>query len=406
MDWTNRLGRYGVWRGKDELDVPLAQTIERLGFGTIWQGSSPGSDLRLAEEVLDGTESVVVATAIVNIWQSDPTELADSYRIVARHPGRLLLGIGSGHREATPERTRPLEATTRYLDTLDAGGVPNGDRLISALGPKMLAIAAARSGGTHPYLTVPAQTREARDLTGNSMLIAPEQTVVIDADPVSARRAARDFLAGYLKMVNYVGNMRRAGFTRETSPTEEATGWSTPSWRTATRQRSPRASERTSMPARTTSACRCSPPPQTSPPPSSASPANSSSPEEAAARRRREPSASTRGAEQGAVRGERPSVVVWTTEPRGTSSGDPQRGAHVPAVFTDCGHEGLTPARVGTDRLRVAGATPRSSPSINRIPPPSGASHRTALHRTGSSAHKPARISAHRSGLVSRLLRR
>ena len=53
-DWTHRLGTYGVWRGYKDLTVPLAQTIERLGYGTIWQGGSPGSDLRAAEELLDG----------------------------------------------------------------------------------------------------------------------------------------------------------------------------------------------------------------------------------------------------------------------------------------------------------------------------------------------------------------
>jgi probable F420-dependent oxidoreductase len=216
MDWTHRLGSYGVWRGYKAIDVPLARTIERLGFGTIWQGGSPGSDLRAAEELLDGTEFVVVATGIVNIWKSEPAELVNSYhRIISRHPGRLLLGIGSGHREATPQRTRPLEAMSRYLDALDAGQVPLGDRVISALGPKMLAIAAERSGGTHPYLTVPAQSREARELLGSAALIAPEQTVVVDADPVTARHAARGFLAGYLRLGNYVGNLRRAGFTEE-----------------------------------------------------------------------------------------------------------------------------------------------------------------------------------------------
>jgi probable F420-dependent oxidoreductase len=216
MDWTHRLGSYGVWRGYKDIDVRLARTIERLGFGTIWQGGSPGSDLRAAEELLDGTEFVVVATGIVNIWKSEPAELVNSYhRIISRHPGRLLLGIGSGHREATPQRTRPLEAMSRYLDALDAGQVPLGDRVISALGPKMLAIAAERSGGTHPYLTVPAQSREARELLGSAALIAPEQTVVVDADPVTARHAARGFLAGYLRLGNYVGNLRRAGFTEE-----------------------------------------------------------------------------------------------------------------------------------------------------------------------------------------------
>jgi alkanesulfonate monooxygenase SsuD/methylene tetrahydromethanopterin reductase-like flavin-dependent oxidoreductase (luciferase family) len=103
MTWSNRLGAVGVWRGVNDLDPAMAEAIEELGFGTIWQGGSPGSDLRGAEDLLDATESLQLATGIVNIWKSDPAELADSYhRVEARYPGRLLLGIGSGHREATP----------------------------------------------------------------------------------------------------------------------------------------------------------------------------------------------------------------------------------------------------------------------------------------------------------------
>jgi alkanesulfonate monooxygenase SsuD/methylene tetrahydromethanopterin reductase-like flavin-dependent oxidoreductase (luciferase family) len=120
MTWDNRLGAVGVWRGLNDIDPAMAKTIEELGFGTIWQGGSSGSDLRAAEELLDATESLHLATAIVNIWRSDPSELADSYhRIEARYPGRSLLGIGSGHREATPERVGPLDAMAKYLDVLD-----------------------------------------------------------------------------------------------------------------------------------------------------------------------------------------------------------------------------------------------------------------------------------------------
>ncbi|MEV4515670.1 LLM class F420-dependent oxidoreductase [Dactylosporangium sp. NPDC049525] len=216
MSWSQRLGTVGVWRGVRLVDPAMARTIEGLGYGTIWQGSSPGSDLRPAEALLDGTDTITVATGIVNIWASDPAELADSYhRIQARHPGRLLLGIGSGHREANAARTRPVEAMARYLDVLDERGVPAGDRVLSALGPRMLALAAQRSAGTHPYLTVPAQTREARAALGPDALVAPEQTVVLDTDADTARRSARAFLAVYLNLVNYTGNMLRAGFTAE-----------------------------------------------------------------------------------------------------------------------------------------------------------------------------------------------
>ena len=214
MTWTDRLGEFGIWRRSTEIDETLAVEIERLGYGTIWLGGSPAADLIEAEQLLAATESVVLATGIVNIWMSDAAELAESYhRIIARHPGRLLLRIGSGHRERQHERARPLEAMSSYLDVLDAAGVPEQDRLLSALGPRMLELARTRSAGTHPYLTLPAQTTEAREALGNDALIAPEQTVVLDTDPVSARKAARAFLTPYLGLSNYSNTMKRGGFS-------------------------------------------------------------------------------------------------------------------------------------------------------------------------------------------------
>ena len=212
-NWSNELGSVGIWRGAQALTPELAREVELLGYGAIWQGGSPASDLQLAEGLLAATERVPVATGIVNIWKSDAAELADSFhRIEERFPGRILLGIGTGHREATPHRARPLEAMSRYLDILDERGVPRGRRVLSALGPKMLAIAAERSAGTHPYLTVPAQTAEARAALGSDALVAPEQTVILDEDPRSARESARAFLTNYLRMVNYTSNMQRGGF--------------------------------------------------------------------------------------------------------------------------------------------------------------------------------------------------
>lgn len=216
MTWSERLGTVGVWRSIGAVQAELAVEIERIGYGTIWLGGSPTSDLGRVEILLDGTRSIMFATGVVNIWKSDPAELADAFwRIERRHPGRLLLGIGTGHREATPERVRPLDAMERYLDVLDAAGVPKDRLVISALGPRMIALAAARSAGTHPYLTIPSQTREARMALGASALVAPEQTVVLDTDEGSARRSARAFLRAYLGMANYLNTMRRGGFSDE-----------------------------------------------------------------------------------------------------------------------------------------------------------------------------------------------
>src|SRR3546814_10408126 len=116
MTWTQRLGSLGIWRRGVDIDASLARETESLGYGTLWLGGSPPADLEHAETLLDATESVVVATGIVNIWNSDAAELADAYhRIVAKHPGRLLLGVGTGHREATrsEEHTSELQSLMR-----------------------------------------------------------------------------------------------------------------------------------------------------------------------------------------------------------------------------------------------------------------------------------------------------
>lgn len=259
MTWSNRLGAVGVWRGVNDLDPAMAEAIEELGFGTIWQGGSPGSDLRAAEDLLDATESLQLATGIVNIWKSDPAELADSYhRVEARYPGRLLLGIGSGHREATPERVRPLDAMAGYLDVLDEHGVPQEARALSALGPRMLELAAARSAGTHPYLTVPSQSGEARRILGPDALVAPEQTVVFDADPDSARRTARKFLRRYLNWRITGPRCCGAGSAKLTWLGRAATTWWTDWSPMATRRSWPPRFGRTLIPALTMCACRSS----------------------------------------------------------------------------------------------------------------------------------------------------
>ena len=212
--WRDRLGPIGLWRGVDDLGPELARTVERLGYGTVWQGRSPGADLRAAEALLDATETLVVATGVVNIWMADAAELADAYhRIEARHPGRLLLGIGSGHREATPERVRPLEAMSRYLDVLDERGVPTRARVLSALGPKMLEMAASRSAGTHPYLTVPLRRRRPGPPSARTRSWRRSRRWCSTRQPDSARRSARAFLDRYLQMDNYVRTMRRGGFS-------------------------------------------------------------------------------------------------------------------------------------------------------------------------------------------------
>jgi probable F420-dependent oxidoreductase len=210
------LGRIGVWRAATQLSPELAVTLERLGYGAIWIGGSPAGDLRLAEQLLDATTTLTVATGIVNIWKDEAQPVAASYhRIEARHPGRFLLGIGVGHPEATGARyAKPYEALVHYLDKLDAAQVPIRRRVLAALGPKVLRLSAERSAGAHPYLTTPEHTRRAREIVGPGVLLAPEQKVVLDTDPVRARMIGRSVVADpYLNLVNYRNNLRSLGCT-------------------------------------------------------------------------------------------------------------------------------------------------------------------------------------------------
>ena len=125
-----------------------------------------------------------MATGVVNMWQADPEALARSYhRIEAKHPGRFLLGVGVGHREATQEYRKPYDKIVSYLDALAAAGVPGSATVLAALGPKVLRLSAERTAGAHPYLTTPEHTRRAREILGDGVLLAPEQKVVLDPIP-------------------------------------------------------------------------------------------------------------------------------------------------------------------------------------------------------------------------------
>ncbi|BDZ40318.1 LLM class F420-dependent oxidoreductase [Microbacterium suwonense] len=212
---TPDLGRIGLWRGGSLLTPQIAATAERLGYGTVWVGGSPTSDLDVVDELLDATERITVATGIVNIWTAPAREVAASFhRIEQRHPGRFVLGIGIGHRENQGEvYQRPYAALVDYLDALDAEGVPAARRMISALGPRTLKLAAERSAGTHPYMTTPAHTRFARATIGDGPLIALEQRLVMDEDDNTARATARQFLARYLALSNYRRTLESHGFT-------------------------------------------------------------------------------------------------------------------------------------------------------------------------------------------------
>lgn len=209
------LGRYGVWTPGAPKPEQAAQ-IEDLGYGAVWVGASPAADLEFVEPILDATETLQVATGIVNVWASPAEEVAASYhRIEDKYPSRFLLGIGIGHPEATQEYRKPYDVLVQYIDKLDAAKVPTSRLVIAALGPKMLELAARRSAGAHPYLITPEHTGQARNLVGPTVFLAPEHKVVLSTDVDEARAIGRETVEFYLGLSNYVNNWKRLGFTDE-----------------------------------------------------------------------------------------------------------------------------------------------------------------------------------------------
>ncbi|ULN49091.1 LLM class F420-dependent oxidoreductase [Mycolicibacterium goodii] len=209
------LGQYGVWTG-GAVTPEQAAEIEKLGYGAVWIGGSPAADLSFVEPILDNTETLQVATGIVNIWAGDANTVAESFhRIEAAHPGRFVLGVGVGHPEHTGEYRKPYDALVEYLDVLDAAKVPTSRRVLAALGDRVLKLSAQRSAGAHPYLTTPEHTEHARDVLGEAVFLAPEHKVVLNTDAAAARAVGRKTVEFYLDLSNYVNNWRKLGFTEK-----------------------------------------------------------------------------------------------------------------------------------------------------------------------------------------------
>jgi probable F420-dependent oxidoreductase len=214
------LGTIGVWtRYRDlgeENAAEAAGLVEELGYGVFWLGGSPR--LPSVRPLLEATESLIVATGIVNVWAYDPAQLAAEYATLAQDfPERLLVGIGIGHPEATSDYSRPLAAMRAFLDGLDRADppLPRDRRCLAALAPKMLALSAERSLGAIPYFISTAHTKAARAQLGPGPLLAPEVAFVLDGDSDRARDKARAYARSYLALTNYANNLLRHGFSDE-----------------------------------------------------------------------------------------------------------------------------------------------------------------------------------------------
>jgi probable F420-dependent oxidoreductase len=226
----DRIGRVGVWLGSIGLEPAKDERaaiagIEQLGYGAAWFGEGPTNREALSHAalLLGASDRLVVATGIANIWARDATAAINGANTLNEaYQERFVLGLGVSHAPIVKSRgheyAKPLTAMRTYLEAIDdhtysAPGPEHASPIVlAALRPKMLELARDRTAGAHPYFVPPAHTVKARAILGAVPLLAPEQVVVLETDPIRAREIGRQHMAPYLSLPNYVNNLRALGY--------------------------------------------------------------------------------------------------------------------------------------------------------------------------------------------------
>ncbi|MDX2394966.1 LLM class flavin-dependent oxidoreductase [Streptomyces sp. DK15] len=213
---THGLGRVGIWAADfDDLSAPrvreAATAVEGLGFGTLWFPETTGREaMAQAAILLAATRHITVASGMTDIYARDPVTAAAAQRTLDEaSSGRFLLGLWASHpslaRDIRGHRFGPALATMRtYLDALDTApfGPPDTaaspNRVLAALDPGMLALAAERTRGAM-VLGMPVEyTRTARTVLGDDGLLAITQLCVLSHDCADTADLARTTAAAAL----------------------------------------------------------------------------------------------------------------------------------------------------------------------------------------------------------------
>ena len=230
---TQNLGRIGLWTAAFDFQ-PMAKAqeaiahVEEMGFSTVWV---PEAVLRepfaSTSLLLSATKKMVLATGIASLHARTAQTMNAGWRTVSEaFPDRFLLGIGVSHAPMVMgvhkgAYDKPYTTMVNYLDAMDNGVFLSPQpstppqRVLAALGPKMLKLSAERAAGAHPYFVPVEHTPYAREIMGPDALLAPEQAVVFETDPTKARAIARQHMTTYTRLPNYTNNLKRFGFTEE-----------------------------------------------------------------------------------------------------------------------------------------------------------------------------------------------
>jgi len=189
-----------------------AAEVDSLGFDILWLGEAFGREAYThAAVLLAATRNIRVATGIANISSRDPLAAAGAEQLLDQaYPGRFLHGLG-GQRVGA----NPVIAMREYLAAMDKSlPGPRPQRLLAALGPRMLELSRDSADGAHPYFVPVEHTLRARKILGPQAFLAVEQAVVLDTH--RGYELAREHVAAYAKNApHHQVNLRRLGFTED-----------------------------------------------------------------------------------------------------------------------------------------------------------------------------------------------
>lgn len=230
----------------------LAQDVEARGFATLWMAHIRGLDAVMALAfAASRTDRIEVATAVTPIQPRHPIALAQQALTAAEIAGgRFVLGIGLSHKVVMEDMyglsfDKPARIMREYLAVLSPllhGETARFDGslyqtsieletgaaelpvpvMIAALGPRMLAMAGAATGGTILWMTGPktietyvnptmrtAAQRAGRD-TPRTMAAFP---VLLTNDEQAGRALIGEQLVHYGRLPSYHDMIVREGLS-------------------------------------------------------------------------------------------------------------------------------------------------------------------------------------------------
>jgi probable F420-dependent oxidoreductase len=227
------MGRVGLWSADFDLQ-PMTKAqeaiaeVEEMGYCAVWVPEAvlrePFASTAL---LLSATKKIVLATGIASLHARTAQTMNAGWKTVTEaFPDRFVLGIGVSHAPMVTgvhkgAYDKPYSTMVEYLDAMDSGlyfsPAPSTTprRVLAALGPKMLKLAAERANGAHPYFTPAEHTAFARSTMGKEAFLAPEVAVVLETDATKARAIARGFMKTYTGLPNYANNLKRFGFEHD-----------------------------------------------------------------------------------------------------------------------------------------------------------------------------------------------